>query len=151
MSGLLSSSQSRANIMACLCRDKENETPDLEEFGYLKLHTTSTCPNRHQHSPSKESPSRRVRLMGSLKRIGSFRNIRSSPLKERGPEQAGCISDGDVSDFIHSVRLLLRHRPRVLVRQTAEPSRRSHSTSRSLRRISPSLKSFAAGALFLPV
>ncbi|KAH7401025.1 hypothetical protein DE146DRAFT_632060 [Phaeosphaeria sp. MPI-PUGE-AT-0046c] len=73
---------------------KENETPDLEEFGYSKSHTTSTCPDLQQHSPSKESPSRRVKLIGSLKRIGSIRNIRSSPLKERGQEQAGCISDG---------------------------------------------------------
>lgn len=142
---------SRVNIVSHSCRDKENETSDLEEFGYSKVHTTSTCSDEHQQSPSKESPSRRVRLMGSLKRIGSFRNIRSSPLKERGTEPAGYFEDGGVSACICCVDSLLNHPFRVLVHQAVVSSHRSHSTSRSPRRINQFSKSSVADALSRPV
>jgi hypothetical protein len=142
---------SRANIVFHSCRDKENETPDLEEFGYSKTHTTPTCSDAQQQSPSKESPSRRVKLMGSLKRIGSFRNIRSSPLKERGTEPAEYPEGGRVSARTCCVDTPLSHPLRVLVHQAVVSSHRSHSTSRSHRRISQSSKSSVAAALPRPV
>lgn len=68
--------------------NKENEPIDLEEFGSYAPITPYPCTDVHKSSPNKDSPSRRKRLMGSLRRIGSLRNIHSPPSKTkdlRGP------------------------------------------------------------------
>jgi len=67
--------------------DKENSTFNLEEFGLSPTHSSSICPDAQQMSPSKESPSRRKRLMGSLRSMGSLRGLGSYHLKERAKER----------------------------------------------------------------
>ncbi|KAF2032334.1 hypothetical protein EK21DRAFT_60960 [Setomelanomma holmii] len=66
---------------------KENDTPDLQDFGSLKSCTDSTCSEVHPASPAKNTPSRRKRLMGSLRSMGSIRSMRSPTQKEN--EQTG--------------------------------------------------------------
>ncbi|KAH9871922.1 hypothetical protein J1614_006180 [Plenodomus biglobosus] len=63
--------------------DKENNAPDLKEFGSYPHQRGSTCPNLNALSPCKSMSSRRRRLIGSLRRISSLRSIRTSPGKSK--------------------------------------------------------------------
>jgi hypothetical protein len=124
--------------------DKENQTPDLGEFVLSPNYKTSMTPNV---SPGKESPSRRKKLMGSLRSIGSLRGLRSSPLKEGGNERAAEPTEPvepEVSLPMRIVEALLMYVCRVLVHPSVRLSRseisdqhRSHSTSSVLFPISP--------------
>ncbi|KAH7078013.1 hypothetical protein BKA63DRAFT_564557 [Paraphoma chrysanthemicola] len=60
---------------------KENDAPDLEEFGSLKSYTDSKHSEVHP-VPAKDSPSRRKKLMGSLRSMSSLRIVRSPPKEE---------------------------------------------------------------------
>jgi hypothetical protein len=124
--------------------DKENETPDLGEFGLSPNHKTSMSADVF---PGKESPSRRKKLMGSLLSIGSLRGLRSSPLKQGGNERAAEPTEPverEVSLPMRIVEALLMYVCRVLVHSSVRLSRseisnqrHSHSTSSVLLPISP--------------
>ncbi|KAF1842466.1 uncharacterized protein K460DRAFT_420373 [Cucurbitaria berberidis CBS 394.84] len=62
---------------------KENDTPHLEEFGSTMSCGRSPGSNAKILSPGRDSPSRRNKLMGSLRRISSLRSIRSPPSKTK--------------------------------------------------------------------
>lgn len=123
-------------------REKENETPDLEDFGCSPTYTSSVSSDAHHLSPSKESPSRRKKLMGSLRSIGSLRGLRSSHLKDRGNERAEEPVEPEVSPSECIVESMLIHVCRVLAHPSVHLSgrersgRHSHSTSNVLPRIS---------------
>ena len=61
--------------------DEEHGSPTVEEGGGCATHVASS--SDVQLSPVKDSPSRRKRLMGSLRSIGSLRSVRSSPTKDK--------------------------------------------------------------------
>ncbi|KAF2133162.1 hypothetical protein P153DRAFT_282817 [Dothidotthia symphoricarpi CBS 119687] len=62
---------------------KADDPINLEEFGLCTSNVSSASPDVHKSSPSRDSPSRRKRLMGSLRRIGSLRNMQSPPSKTK--------------------------------------------------------------------
>jgi hypothetical protein len=63
--------------------DKENEGPDLEEFGYNKTYTSSPASDINCSPSAKDSPSRRKRLLGTLRSMSSLRSLRSPSSKEK--------------------------------------------------------------------
>lgn len=63
--------------------DKENDKPDLEEFGYTKTYTSSAASDINGSPSAKDSPSRRKRLLGTLRSMSSLRSLRSPSSKEK--------------------------------------------------------------------
>jgi hypothetical protein len=77
--------------------NKENDTPDLEDFGGTKSCTCSSVSDVTGSSPTKESPSRRKRLMGSLRRsMSSLRIVGSPSSKEQGQPRVDCAVEPEV-------------------------------------------------------
>jgi hypothetical protein len=85
-------------------RGKENDTSDLEDFGFATTYASSAYPDAHALSPAKDSPSRRKKLMGSLRSVGSLRSLRSPPRKERGNERVEPSGYPEVSSLIIVVK-----------------------------------------------
>ncbi|KAF2828733.1 hypothetical protein CC86DRAFT_368883 [Ophiobolus disseminans] len=66
----------------------ENVFPGLEDFGALRAYMHSIVSDPNHSPPAKESPSRRKRLMGSLRSLTSLRGAQSPSSKEKGKELA---------------------------------------------------------------
>jgi hypothetical protein len=66
---------------------KENDTLDLGEVGvfpkYAPPHDSGA-----QSSPAADSPSRRKKFIGSLRRMSSMRSVKSSPTKDKANPRA---------------------------------------------------------------
>ena len=77
--------------------DKENDTPGLDDFGSSSSYTNSPSSDVHCSPPTKESPSRRKKLVGSLRSMSSLRSVRSSPLKEKDKHLAEIPVEPEVS------------------------------------------------------
>jgi hypothetical protein len=86
--------------------DKENEGPDLEEFGYNKTYTNSTASDINCSPSAKDSPSRRKRLLGTLRSMSSLRSLRSPSSKEKHKQRVECEFEPEVGfpgDWLHAV------------------------------------------------
>jgi len=63
--------------------DNKENTPDLEDFGYTKMYTSSATSDINGSPSSKDSPSRRKRLLGTLRSMSSLRSLRSPSSKDK--------------------------------------------------------------------
>lgn len=73
--------------------NKENDNPDLEDFGYTKTYMSSTASDINGSPSAKDSPSRRKRLMGTLRSMSSLRSLRSQSSKEKFKPRVECDID----------------------------------------------------------
>ncbi|CAO2647766.1 Nn.00g086880.m01.CDS01 [Neocucurbitaria sp. VM-36] len=64
-------------------KEKESDTPSLQYSGSNLAYTGSPYPDVRITSECRDSPSRRNKLVGSLRRISSLRSIRSPPSKTK--------------------------------------------------------------------
>jgi hypothetical protein len=129
-------------------REKENDTPDLEDFGLTMTFSSSAYSDAHPLSPAKGSPSRRKKLMGSLRSVGSLQSLRSPPRKERGVEHGELSVYPDVSSLVHPWPTPANTTHRALVHPYAR-SLRSPLTSRSPLQTNLCSAPFSGKILFL--
>ena len=119
---------------------KENVTPKLEDTG-------SNCTDVKTQSPDRISPSRRKLALGSLRRIGSLRSIRSPSTKANARDESLTPPEVD-HQYCVVTKSTNEYFIRLLAHQPTSSGRRSDKDSRSRRQI---LRSPHPQALFLPV